>query len=91
MNKFTSVLVVVLLICILGSYLSVNFFFKEKANIVKWEYRIESFDDLEFQSQIQKVGQDGWELASARRAMSGEGYSSKGVYECIFKRPKLTN
>jgi DNA-dependent RNA polymerase auxiliary subunit epsilon len=33
------------------------------------------------------LGEQGWEVASARRATSGEGSSTTGLYEVIFKRP----
>lgn len=89
MNKSTGYVLVVLIFALLISYLAVNFYFKEDARVIKWEYRIVSLEDLQFQESMEALGNAGWELAFARRAVSGEGYSSKGVYECIFKKPKL--
>ena len=56
-----------------------------KAKTVKWEYTIESIPDLEFESGMNKLGKQGWELVFARRA-SGET-KSEFSYEMIFKRP----
>ena len=53
-----------------------------------WEYRIESIRDADWQNTMTALGDRGWELATARRAVRGEGESSEGLYECIFKRPK---
>jgi len=54
-----------------------------------WEYRIEGTRDEQWQTEMAALGRAGWELASARRAVHGEGVSSVGLYECIFKRPKM--
>mgnify|MGYP000440746330 CR=1 FL=1 len=54
-----------------------------------WEYKIEGIQDATFDLTMQQLGAEGWELVSARRALSGEGSSSSGLYEVIFKR--LTN
>lgn len=54
----------------------------------KWEYKIEAVPDLSFESSMTTLGDDGWELISARRASSGEGKSAVFSYEIIFKRPK---
>ena len=56
--------------------------------IDRWEYRLESLEDLTFQTQMNAIGADGWELIFARRAMAGEEKATRGVYECIFKRRK---
>jgi hypothetical protein len=53
-----------------------------------WEYRIESLKDGEFRSEMNRIGNAGWELVFARRAISGEGASSEASYEVIFKRPR---
>jgi hypothetical protein len=54
----------------------------------KWEYKIEAVPDLTFERSMIALGDDGWELVSARRASSGEGTLTKFSYEIIFKRPK---
>ena len=61
----------------------------EKINApVLWEYRIESVPDASFDSRINAMGKDGWELVFARRASDGSDYSPTFSYEMIFKRPK---
>ncbi|WP_437228385.1 hypothetical protein SH661x_000882 [Planctomicrobium sp. SH661] len=60
-----------------------------KPPAVTWEYRIESVDDVLFDSQMNRLGRDGWDLAFARRATRGEYQSA--VYECIFKRPVIVD
>lgn len=52
-----------------------------------WEYTIEGVSDESFAETMLEMGAKGWDLASARRAVSGEGSYSKGLYEVIFKRP----
>ena len=53
-----------------------------------WEYRIEGIKDEEFLQELNRIGNAGWEIASARRAISGRGEESEGLYEVIFKRPR---
>ncbi|NMD00889.1 MAG: hypothetical protein GYA62_14385 [Bacteroidales bacterium] len=52
----------------------------------RYEYSIASIEDFLFDFTIDKIGNEGWELVFARRAINE---NSKGIYECIFKR-KLT-
>jgi hypothetical protein len=77
MTKTQGWLVVVLLL-IATALLSVTAAnsIRPKAPEVEWEY------------QLAMMGSLGWELTFARRALSGEGSSQHGIYECIFKRPK---
>lgn len=51
-----------------------------------WEYKVEGVSDEMFDIRMQQAGAYGWELASARRAVSGEGEYSEGLYEVILKR-----
>lgn len=51
-----------------------------------WEYKITGVEDLAFDTTMQRLGAEGWEMTSARRAVSGEGESSRGLYEVIFRR-----
>lgn len=53
----------------------------------QWEYLIVSPPDEILASELAKRGNEGWEMVTARRAISGEGTSSKPNYEIIFKRP----
>ncbi|WP_416667859.1 type IV pilin-like G/H family protein [Egbenema bharatensis] len=52
-----------------------------------WEYKVEGVEDLSFDYKMQQLGAEGWEVISARRAVSGEGSSSRGLYEVIVRRP----
>ena len=56
--------------------------------VQKWEYRIESPSDAKFEATMNMLGNDGWELVSARRATSGSGYLQTASYEMILKRPR---
>ena len=56
-----------------------------KSALTEWEYKIDSPYDETFESSMNFMGRQGWELVSARRATSKYG-SPK--YEMIFKRPK---
>lgn len=51
-----------------------------------WEYKIESPSDEELQTRLEELGDDGWELVTARRATSGGGLLVS--YEMVFKRRK---
>ncbi|MBW4490749.1 MAG: type IV pilin-like G/H family protein [Trichocoleus desertorum ATA4-8-CV12] len=83
------VLPVVNSVLLLGILLATtaNIFAPKKPPAVQWEYRVEGIDDTDFSSQMQLLGRSGWEVASARRATSGEGSSATGLYEVILKRP----
>ncbi|MFB2836428.1 type IV pilin-like G/H family protein [Floridanema evergladense] len=95
-NKFTSIVSVLkgtkelvntgLLLGIL-LVLTANLFANSKSQPILWEYKVDSIEDSLFELTMLRMGGEGWELASARRAVSGEGYSSRGLYEVIFKRP----
>lgn len=67
--------------------LGINVFRPEKTETLLWEYEVIGIDDYEFDTVINEMGQQGWDIAFARRALSGEGRYSKGLYEVIFKRP----
>jgi len=53
-----------------------------------WEYKIVGFKDTSLTADLSTEGDQGWEMVSARRALVGEGQTSEGAYECIFKRRK---
>lgn len=53
----------------------------------QWEYRIEGLKDVEFRSELDRIGRGGWELVFARRAVNGESDDREAMYEVIFKRP----
>jgi hypothetical protein len=77
---------------LLGAILAVltfNLWWQRQPKNVHYEYRIQSFEDLEFDTSINKLGDEGWELVFARRALTGESDSQRGIYECIFRRAKV--
>lgn len=49
----------------------------------RWEYKIISPDDLEFERVMADMGKERWELLEARRAMDS---NKRMGYEMIFKR-----
>ena len=49
----------------------------------KYDYMVTSIPDTEWATKAQELGQDGWELVSARRASSED---KNYLYECIFQR-----
>lgn len=51
----------------------------------RWEYKIVSPSDTMLEDEIGRMGNQGWELITARRASSKYGDPS---YEMIFKRPQ---
>ena len=50
-----------------------------------WEYKIVSPDDAFFDTEMNLMGKQGWELVTARRA---SGPLDSVSYEMIFKRPR---
>ena len=66
-----------------------NLWWQQQPKNLQYEYKIESFDDIVFDIGINKLGDEGWELVFARRALTGEESSRKGIYECIFRRAKV--
>lgn len=71
-----------ILLTLLGSQLRTS-----SAQTPLWEYTVEGVSDSSFMETMMEMGAKGWDLASARRAVSGEGSYSEGLYEVIFKRP----
>lgn len=53
-----------------------------------YEYRVEHPSDTAFSSQMNAWGDEGWELVSARRAASGDGYDRTVRYEVILMRAR---
>ena len=50
-----------------------------------WEYDVVTIGDSEWDSVADKVGSQGWEIVSARRASDS---NDNFAYECIVKRRK---
>ncbi|MBN3898340.1 MAG: hypothetical protein HWQ41_24620 [Nostoc sp. NOS(2021)] len=86
--QFRKIINTVFLGGILG-ILVFNLWWEQQPKTVEWEYRIESFEDTTFDTSINQLGEDKWELVFARRALAGEDSSSRGIYECIFRRAKI--
>ena len=54
--------------------------------VEKWEYRITPLENEHFTSNVNKIGNEGWQLVSARWASSSA--NTEWGYEMIFKRVK---
>ncbi len=82
-------IIVLLTVLVVGltTFIAIRFTGSALLPTQKWEYKIVSPKDLSFDIEVNKLGQLGWELVSARRATSGSGYSSEASYEMILKRP----
>jgi hypothetical protein len=52
-----------------------------------WEYQIVAIPDSLFDTKLNELGKDGWEIVSARRASDGSTYAPTFSYELILKRP----
>jgi len=75
--------IIILLICILS--VLVFSLFNSFSNQAKWEYKLESPEDYTFEKEMNELGDEGWELVSARRATVSYG-SRDAFYEIILKR-----
>ena len=76
---------VIALLGVLVGLLSFDTFGTNLGVAQSWEYRLESPSDWSFESELNKFGQEGWELVFARRATNSSGSAS---YEMILKRPR---
>ncbi len=75
----------------LGALLSahvVTWFMPRSLARTAWEYHIVTLEDDNFNTAIEKLGQEGWEISYARRAIASESESEYTLYELILKRPK---
>ncbi len=75
---------------LLGALLTasiVGWFMPQRIARTQWEYRIVSIEDADFNAALVDLGQEGWELAYARRAIAEEGEVEYSLYEVILKRP----
>lgn len=85
MDKKQGWIIVLMLVLILGLF-AFNIFSPRVRTIPKWEYNVVGVMDVEFDAKMGKLGKEGWELVSARRAISGDSEARESLYECIFKR-----
>lgn len=51
-----------------------------------WEYKITAVPDGNFSEEMNKLGKEGWELVTARRASDGLTGNPTFSYEMILKR-----
>lgn len=58
----------------------------DRASPTQWEYKVESPSDRVFETEVDRLGAEGWELVTARRVAPDDGPGAK--YELIFKRPR---
>jgi hypothetical protein len=56
------------------------------SSLRSWQYMIDSPTDAQLTARLQELGSTGWELISARRAVSDVGGRSISSYEMIFRR-----
>jgi hypothetical protein len=85
-NRWELAKFVVIIFCL---FLLVAFNARVALRSERWEYRIESVNDLSFSREINELGEEGWELVFARRASAGldtPGAKPEFAYEMIFKR-----
>ena len=60
--------------------------FLNRAIPEQWQYTIASPKDVELKTAMDKLGADGWELVSARRASDGDRINPTMSYEMILKK-----
>ena len=78
MSKLQGWLILVLLAAMTGIAIL------DRSRVDKWDYTIVSPEDERLRSEFFRLGDEGWELVTARRA-TGDGGAS---YEMILKRPR---
>lgn len=82
----TNVILGFLLVLTTGVAAVFGFRTSEAIAAPKWEYSITSFPDSALQTEIDKMGDGGWEMVFARRASDGNTVHATMSYEMIFKR-----
>lgn len=60
----------------------------DHASPMRWEYKVESPSDRVFETEVDRMGAEGWELVTARRVAPDDGGGPGAKYELIFKRPR---
>ena len=53
-----------------------------------WEYKMETPHDANLLYELNKAGNDGWELVESRRVLTGNEYVDEARTELVFKRRK---
>lgn len=54
----------------------------------RYEYRVEDLKDEDLLKDLDRLGDGGFDIVFARRAMIGEGDNREGAYEVILRRPR---
>ena len=75
---------IVLAVLILAALLFLVF---RAARTPEWRYMVIAPPDQMLEGELNRVGAEGWEIVSARRATSGSGDYASAAYELILKRP----
>ncbi len=75
-------IIIVLLIVIFGIIFWKGY---KDAPPEKWQYKIEAIRDETFETDMNSLGNQGWEAVSARRASNGNR-NTDFSYEIIFKK-----
>ena len=88
LNRLSALICLLLVICGIGIFVIVR---GSRTAETRWEYRIEDVPDRSFNDEMNKMGEEGWELVFARRASDGSEYHPTMSYEMILKRPKRLN
>lgn len=70
---------------------NLGLFIQQENEITAWEYRFERIEGTKWQTEIEKLGEEGWELVFIQSTLNSDENSENEIYEFIFKRPKLTN
>lgn len=78
-------IVALLLLVIAGAAIVVSSAVSHYKSIPRWEYEVTNPDDAFLTTTMNRMGSNGWELVSARRAEDPS--TRKFNYEMIFKRP----
>jgi len=81
MSKSQAEWMIILLCCIV--LITGLIYLQSVSSTTKWEYKLEYPDDYDFEIEMNKLGDEGWELVYARRAISANGDAN---YELILKR-----
>ena len=68
-------------------FLGILIYIKQMSVCSAWQYRLESPSDEYFAGEMDKLGEKGWELVFARRALGRD--SDNAAYEVILKRRRL--
>jgi hypothetical protein len=88
--QFNAVLMLLLiLIVITGLQASKAYQIPPAPTPFRWEYKVEKIPDDEFTNSMNKLGAEGWEAISARRATDSVTTTVPFYYEIIFRRPLL--